>query len=75
MAKHKWGESHTEEIHLRNGLPGHLRGEKIVDEAIEELYRMEFLIKLKKTGEWHVSLNVTPFKKVEIYRFMNLPLK
>ena len=65
----KWGGSHTENIF--GGLPGHLRGAKVVDKAIQELYQLEFLTKLKKTGEWHVSLN--PRKKEEIYRFLGLP--
>jgi hypothetical protein len=67
----KWGNSHTEERNLVKGLPGHLRGAKVVEKAIKELYRMDFLLKLKKTGEWHVSLN--PRKKEEIYRFLELP--
>ena len=56
---------------LVKGLPSHLRGGKIMDKAIKELYQMEFLTRLKKTGEWHVSLN--PHKKEEIYRFLELP--
>ena len=67
----KWGNSHTEEDNLVKGLPKHLRGVKIVQDAINDLYKMNFLTKLKKTGEWHVSLN--PRKKEEIYRFLGLP--
>lgn len=67
----KWGNSHTEEDNLVKGLPKHLRGTKIVQNSIDELYKIDFLIKLKKTGEWHVSLN--PGKKEDIYRFLNLP--
>ena len=67
----KWGNSHTEEDNLVKGLPKHLRGTKIVQNAIDELYKMEFLTKLKKTGEWHVSLN--PSKKEVIYMFLKLP--
>ena len=67
----KWGGCHTEEINIVKGLPKHLRGEKVTKEAIEELYKLEFLIKKKSTGEWHVSLN--PEKKEEIYRFLDLP--
>ena len=69
----KWGNSHTEENNLAKGLPSHLRGTKIVSKAIEELYKLEFLTRLKKTGEWHVSLN--PRKKEEIYRFLKIPPK
>lgn len=67
----KWGASHTEEKNLVKSLPKHLRGEKVTIKAIEELYQLGFLLKMKKTGEWHVSLN--PRKKEEIYRFLNLP--
>ena len=66
----KWGASHTEEINLRKCLPKHLRGQKIVDQAIDELYSKGFLTRLKKTGEWHVSLQ--PSMKDEIYRFVGL---
>ena len=66
----KWGNSHTEEDNLLKGLPKHLRGTKIVQDAVDELYKMDFLTKLKKTGEWHVSLN--PRKKEEIYTFVGL---
>jgi len=67
----KWGASHTAEDNLRRSLPKHLRGQKIVDEAIDELYQKGFLTRLKKTGEWHVSLQ--PSMKEEIYRFVGLP--
>ena len=66
----KWGGSRTEEDNLVKSLPKHLRGTKIVQNAIEELYKMEFLTKLKKMGEWHVSLNHR--KKEEIYGFLEL---
>jgi hypothetical protein len=71
MKPSKWGNSHTEAKNLVKGLPSHLRGTKVVDRAIEELFKLEFLTKLKKTGEWHVSLN--PRKKEEIFRFLGLP--
>ena len=32
--KKKFGGAHTEAIHLKNCVPKHLRGDKIVDEAI-----------------------------------------
>ena len=67
----KWGASHTDETNLRKCLPKHLRGEKIVDIAIDELYHRGFLTRLKKNGQWHVSLQ--PRMKEEIYRFVGLP--
>ena len=71
MKPAKWGNSHTEEKNLVKGLPSHLRGTKVVDKAIEGLFKLEFLTRLKKTGEWHVSLN--PRKNEEIFRFLGLP--
>jgi len=73
MKPPKWGKSHTEEKNLVKGLPSHLRGSKIVEKAIKELYQSEFLLKSKKTNEWHISLN--PRKKEEIYKFLGLPPK
>jgi hypothetical protein len=71
MKPPRWRGSHTEETNLVKGLPSHLRGEKIVEKAIKELYQREFLLKSKKTGERYVSLN--PQKRKEIYRFLGLP--
>jgi len=71
MKPAKWGKSHTEEKNLIKSLPSHLRGTKITEKAIKELFKLEFLLKSKKTGEWHVSLN--PRKKEEIYRFLGIP--
>ena len=73
MSPPKWGSSHTEETNLVKGLPSHLRGMKIVEKAVKELYQKEFFIKSKKTGEWHVSLN--PQKRKEIYGFLGIPPK
>nr|MBI4156479.1 hypothetical protein [Candidatus Woesearchaeota archaeon] len=71
MKPAKWGASHTEEKNLVKSFPKHLRGEKVMIKAIDELYQLGFLLKMKKTSEWHVSLN--PEKKEEIYRFLGLP--
>jgi len=60
----RWGAAHTEEINLFKGLPKHIRGEKIVKMALEELYKKEMIIRFKKTNQLHVSLN--PQKKKEI---------
>ena len=51
----KWGGSHTENI--LNGLPKHLRGEKVTHQAIEELVKDGWITPAKKTGEIHYSLN------------------
>ncbi|MBI2143950.1 hypothetical protein HYU17_02245 [Candidatus Woesearchaeota archaeon] len=51
-----WGEAYTHNI--RRFLPKHLRGEKVTDEAIEELIKQEWLIIPKyKRGEPMFSLN------------------
>ena len=61
----KWGGAHTENI--LNGLPTHLRGDKIVKETLKELEKDEWIIPAKKTGEIHYSLN--PKKADEIFQF------
>ena len=37
--KKKYGGTHTETINLRNCVPKHLRGERIVVEAISDLFK------------------------------------
>jgi hypothetical protein len=61
----KWGGSHTENI--LGGLPGHLKGSKMVDQALKELVQDGWLLPAKKTGEIHYSLN--PKKAEEILKF------
>ena len=43
-------------------------GEKITDEAVKELVRMEFITTKQSTGEIHISLNSK--KQQEIYDFI-----
>ena len=66
VAWKKWGGSHTENV--RNGLPGHLKGAKITDQAFKDLERDEWILPAKKTGEIHYSLN--PKKAAEILQFI-----
>lgn len=61
----KWGGSHTENI--LNGLPSHLRGDKITKQALKELVRDEWIVPCIKTKETHYSLN--PKKTEEILQF------
>jgi len=70
MSRGKWGGSHTEIIHLYDGLPRHLRGASLVKECVENLEKSSFLILKKSTGEIHVSLN--PEKKKQIYEFLGM---
>ncbi len=63
--KRKYGGAHTETIHLRNCVPKHLRGEKIVSLAISDLFRRGFLMNKISTGENHCSLNVARLKEIE----------
>jgi hypothetical protein len=67
----KWGGSHTENI--INGLPSHLKGDKLTKQAIRELERDEWLIPAMKTGEIHYSLN--PRKADEILEFYEMYCK
>lgn len=62
--KKKYGGAHTETIHLRNCVPKHLRGEKIVDEAIKDLFRRGILVNKKSTGEEHCSLDAAKLKEI-----------
>lgn len=63
-----WGGKHTESKNLLKALPKHLRGEKVTNEAIKELYRLGFIISKSSTGEIHISLNHN--KKKEIVEFL-----
>ncbi len=61
----KWGAAHTENI--LNGLPTHLRGEKVTKEALRELIKDQWILPLLKTYEIHYSLN--PEKAEDILTF------
>lgn len=63
--KKKFGGAHTETIHLRNCVPKHLRGEKLIDEAIKDLFDKEILINKQSTGEKHCSLNSAKLREIE----------
>ena len=63
--KKKFGGAHTETTHLRNCLPKHLRGEKIIDIAIKDLFDRQILINKQSTGEKHCSLNTAKLKEIE----------
>ena len=62
--KRKYNGAHTETIHLRNCVPKHLRGEKIVDEAIKDLFKIGILINKKSTKELHCSLDNSKLKQI-----------
>ena len=53
---------------LRKLVNLNLGGEKITDEAVKELVRMEFITTKQSTGEIHISLNSK--KQQEIYDFI-----
>ena len=61
----KWGASHTEERNLFKGLPKHLIGRKETKDALDELYKIGFISRYKKTYEVHVSLNIEKKKEIE----------
>lgn len=63
--KKKFGGAHTEATHLRNCVPKHLRGEKIVDIVIRDLFDRQILINKQSTGEKHCSLNNSKLKEIE----------
>ena len=62
--KKKFGGAHTETIHLKNCVPKHLRGEKIVDVAMKEMFDKGILINKQSTGEKHCSLNTAKLKDI-----------
>lgn len=62
--KKKYGGAHTETIHLRNCVPKHLRGEKVVDEAIRDLFSKGILYNKTSTGELHCSLDTGKLKEI-----------
>lgn len=65
----KWGGAHTEIRNLTKGLPQHFtsskKGKKIIQKAIKELIRKEFLIIKPSTRELHVSLNPRKMRKIK----------
>ena len=63
--KGKYGGAHTETLHLKNCVPKHLRGERITEEAIRDLFKRGILINKKSTGEQHCSLNHAKLKEME----------
>ena len=63
-----WGGRHTELTNLKKALPKHIRGEKVVEEAIKDLVTNEFITIKQSTGEIHISLNSK--KQQEIYDFI-----
>ena len=62
--KRKYGGAHTETIHLKNCVPKHLRGEKVVVEAISDLFKKGILINKQSTGEQHCSLNTAKLREI-----------
>ena len=62
--KGKYNGAHTESNHLRNCVPRHLRGTKIVDEAVSDLFRKGILMNKKSTGENHCSLDNSKLQEI-----------
>ena len=60
----KWGGAHSELRRVLKSLPGHISGRKIVEKAVKELMKLEFIAVYKKTGEDHVSLNPRKVKDI-----------
>jgi hypothetical protein len=54
----RWGAAHTEERNIFKGLPKHIIGKKETKNQLEELYKMGFIKKYKKTNEIHISLAI-----------------
>ena len=73
-----WGGKHTEIRNLHKGLPENLisskQGKKLLEKAIKELMKRDFLITKPSTGEIHISLNPKKIKEImEFYdKFKNV---
>lgn len=65
----KWGGAHTELRNLTKGLPQNFtsskKGKKIIQKAIKELIKKEFLIIKPSTRELRVSLNPRKVRKIK----------
>jgi len=69
--KRKYGGAHTETIHLKNCVPKHLRGKKVVEEAIHDLFKKGILINKKSTGENQCSLDSSKLREInEIEKYI-----
>jgi hypothetical protein len=62
--KRKFGGAHTQTLNLKNCVPKHIRGEKVVDEAIKDLFKRGILMNKMSTGEKHCSLNPKRLKEI-----------
>lgn len=65
----RWGSAHTEERNLFKGLPKHLIGKKETKKQLDELYKIGFIKKYKKTNEIHVSLSIDKKKEIEEFLY------
>ena len=60
----KWGGAHSELRRVLKSLPNHISGRKLIERAVKELMKLEFIMVYKKTGEDHVSLNPRKVKDI-----------
>ena len=63
----KWGGAHSELRRVLKSLPNHISGRKIVEKAVKELMKLEFIMIYKKTGEDHVSLNPRKVREINYF--------
>ena len=63
----KWGGAHPELRRVLKSLPNHISGRKIVEKAVKELMKLEFIMIYKKTGEDHVSLNPKKVREINYF--------
>ena len=64
----KFGGAHTALRNITRGLPSSItqnnKGKKLIEHAIKELSREEFLLAKPSTGETHISLNPRKIKEI-----------
>ena len=69
----KFGGAHTALRNITKSLPSSIisnkRGKKLIEIAVKELIKREFLLAKPSTGETHISLN--PRKTKEIWEFID----
>ena len=63
--KRKFGGAHTQTLNLKNCVPKHLRGGKVVGEAIKDLFKSGILMNKMSNGEEHCSLNPRRLKEID----------
>lgn len=67
----KFGGAHTDLRNITRGLPSSItsdkKGKKLIQTAIKDLLKNNFLLAKSSTGEIHVSLNPRKVREIRIF--------